>query len=223
MVNIERRTTRPSLKTRCPSSCLVGFVWGWDGGGRPTGVWCNGEVKWRVGLRQELQRTDFLWLHDQRGHTPPATPPHPPHPSPPSLSHPHPFPSSCAITAQHRGRRTAKAFKTRSIAFHVPRVTAPPPKSAAMKIVAIALHRYQRDTPEPIILTQAAELESFGYFQRNGYVKGTGRRRARRPPSPRGMHPPPPPPLVPCDVGLTHAHPPPNTASGRCAASWARH
>jgi hypothetical protein len=37
-----------------------------------------------------------------------------------------------------------------------------------MKIVAIALHRYQKDTPEPIILTSAAELESFGYFQRNG-------------------------------------------------------
>lgn len=39
-----------------------------------------------------------------------------------------------------------------------------------MKLVAIALHRYQRDTPEPIILTQASELESYGYFQRNGCV-----------------------------------------------------
>ncbi|EWM29285.1 hypothetical protein NSK_000604 [Nannochloropsis salina CCMP1776] len=37
-----------------------------------------------------------------------------------------------------------------------------------MKIVAIALHRYQRDTPEPIILSSVTELESFGYFQRNG-------------------------------------------------------
>jgi hypothetical protein len=28
--------------------------------------------------------------------------------------------------------------------------------------------RYSADTPEPILLTQACELESFGYFQRNG-------------------------------------------------------
>ncbi|CAM9378391.1 unnamed protein product [Phaeothamnion confervicola] len=37
-----------------------------------------------------------------------------------------------------------------------------------MKIVSIGILRYNRDTPDPILLSQANDLASFGFFQRQG-------------------------------------------------------
>ncbi|CAM9420158.1 unnamed protein product [Chrysoparadoxa australica] len=37
-----------------------------------------------------------------------------------------------------------------------------------MKVVAIGILRYNRDTAEPVLLSQATELSSFGFFQRQG-------------------------------------------------------
>jgi hypothetical protein len=80
-------------------------------------------------------------------------------------------PSSSHPPNPNRQEAAGQARRAGGASFPRP---APAPKPASstpvMKIVAIALHRYQRDTPEPIILTQASELESFGYFQRNGCV-----------------------------------------------------
>jgi synaptobrevin family protein YKT6 len=42
-----------------------------------------------------------------------------------------------------------------------------------MKLVAIAILRYNRDTPEPVMLAQATELSSFGFFQRQGIKEMT--------------------------------------------------
>lgn len=37
-----------------------------------------------------------------------------------------------------------------------------------MKVVAICVMRYNRDTAEPVMLSQVNELSSFGFFQRTG-------------------------------------------------------
>ena len=37
-----------------------------------------------------------------------------------------------------------------------------------MKLIAIGILRYNRDTAEPVMLAQATELSSFGFFQRQG-------------------------------------------------------
>jgi len=40
--------------------------------------------------------------------------------------------------------------------------------TATMKIVSIAILRYGRDVEEPVMLTQACDLSSLGFFQRSG-------------------------------------------------------
>ncbi len=35
-----------------------------------------------------------------------------------------------------------------------------------MKLLSIAILRYNNDTTEPVLLTQACELSTFGFFQR---------------------------------------------------------
>jgi hypothetical protein len=35
-----------------------------------------------------------------------------------------------------------------------------------MKLLSIAILRYNPDVPEPVMLVQACELSSFGFFQR---------------------------------------------------------
>lgn len=37
-----------------------------------------------------------------------------------------------------------------------------------MKVVSICTMRYNRDTAEPVMLSQVNELASFGFFQRQG-------------------------------------------------------
>jgi len=37
-----------------------------------------------------------------------------------------------------------------------------------MKVVSICTMRYNRDTAEPVMLSQVNELSSFGFFQRQG-------------------------------------------------------
>lgn len=38
----------------------------------------------------------------------------------------------------------------------------------SMKVVSICTMRYNRDTAEPVMLSQVNELASFGFFQRQG-------------------------------------------------------
>lgn len=37
-----------------------------------------------------------------------------------------------------------------------------------MKVVAISVLRFNRDTAEPVMLSQVSDLASFGFFQRQG-------------------------------------------------------
>ena len=38
-----------------------------------------------------------------------------------------------------------------------------------MKVLSIAILKWKKDTPEPVILTQECELSQFSYFQKNTY------------------------------------------------------
>lgn len=40
--------------------------------------------------------------------------------------------------------------------------------AGGMKVVSICTMRYNRDTAEPVMLSQVNELSSFGFFQRQG-------------------------------------------------------
>lgn len=37
-----------------------------------------------------------------------------------------------------------------------------------MKVISISVLRFNRDTAEPVMLSQVNELASFGFFQRQG-------------------------------------------------------
>lgn len=41
-------------------------------------------------------------------------------------------------------------------------------REGRMKVVSICTMRYNRDTAEPVMLSQVNELASFGFFQRQG-------------------------------------------------------